>query len=491
LSVKPFRVLLTNVTLATRTGTETALRDLALGLKAAGHEPMVYSPELGEIAEEIRSEGIPTFSRLPDVPVEPDIDIVHGNHHVETVEAVLRFPQARALFVCHDRRAHMSVPPRMGRILRYVAVDYHCLERLTDQYGIPEHLTRVIYNAVDTRRFVPRPPLPRSPRRALIFSNYAGPGPYVDAVRDACARLNLPLDVIGSGIGNSSSVPEQILCQYDLVFAKARCALEAMAVGAAVVLADTSGLGRLVTSAEVAELRRWNFGARLLRDTLEADAVARQVLRYDADDAAAVSRYIRDRADVPGAVGRYLDLYEELMNEPVAVDASSRELEEYLRHTAASMAQMELELAEYRRPHRMEALSSAACAELELAIRQCPERAVCGAALDVRVEVVNDSVEEIGSFLPFPVQLSYRWFREGRDEPVVAEGLRTALQPSVPARGKAAYWMKIAAPAAPGRYRLRLTLVQEYVRWLDELPSFQSAEAVIVVASPPAVRGAI
>jgi hypothetical protein len=41
------RILIVNVTLASRTGTETALRDLALGLKTTGHKPMMYSPELG------------------------------------------------------------------------------------------------------------------------------------------------------------------------------------------------------------------------------------------------------------------------------------------------------------------------------------------------------------------------------------------------------------------------------------------------------------
>ena len=156
------RILIVNVTLASRTGTETALRDLALGLKATGHRPMVYSPELGEIADEIRASGIPVFSQLEDLSEEPDI--VHGNHHVQTVEALLKFRNARGLFVCHDRRAHMSAPPRLGRILRYVAVDYNCLERLTEEYGIPQHLTRVIYNSVDTSRFLPRPPLPAHPQ---------------------------------------------------------------------------------------------------------------------------------------------------------------------------------------------------------------------------------------------------------------------------------------------------------------------------------------
>ncbi len=487
MTFKPYKILLTNLTLASRTGTETALRDLAFGFKAAGHEPMVYSPVLGEIADEIRVRGIPVISQLRDAPEEPDI--VHGNHHVETVEAVLQFRQARCLFVCHDRRAHMSAPPRMGRILRYVAVDYHCLERLTEQYGIPEPLTRVIYNSVDTGRFAPRPPLPRQPQRALVFSNYAVPGPYLDAVRDACARLNLPLDVVGSGSGNSSSVPEDVLRRYDLVFAKARCALEAMAVGAAVVLADTSGVGPLVTSAEVAELRRWNFGARLLRDAPDPVTIARQVQRYDADDAAAVSRHIRARADLPGAVERYLHLYEELMKEPLAATAIAEDLDEYLRHTATRMAQMELELAEYRRPQRMHALPDGVCARLRLAIRQCPESAVCGSTADVRVEVENGSREEIGSFPPFPVQLSYRWFRDGADEPVAGEGLRTALQPPVPAGGTAEYWMRIAAPADPGRYRLRVTLVQEFVRWLDELPFFPAAEAAVVVDPSLAVQG--
>ena len=134
-----------------------------------------------------------------------------------------------------------------------------------------------------------------------MFSNYAGPGTYLDAVQQACALLNLPVDVLGSIAGNSASAPELILGGYDLVFAKARCALEAMAVGAAVVLCDTPGLGPLVTSAEVAELRPWNFGARLLREPLDPEGIVRQVQRYDAADASAVSRYIREQADLSTA----------------------------------------------------------------------------------------------------------------------------------------------------------------------------------------------
>ena len=477
------RVLIVNVTLASRTGTETALRDLALGLGMAGHRPMVYSPEPGEIADEIRASGVPVFPDLEDLPEEPDV--VHGNHHVQTVEALLKFRNARGVFVCHDRRAHMSAPPRLSRILRYVAVDYNCLERLIEEYGIPQYLTRVIYNSVDTSRFLPRPPLPSHPQRALVFSNYAGPGPYLDAVRQGCALLNLPVDVLGSLAGNSATAPELIIGGYDLVFAKARCALEAMAVGAAVVLGDTPGLGPLVTRAEVEALRRWNFGARVLRQPLDSAGIVRQVQRYDAADASAVSRYIREHAGLSTALEHYLQLYDEIMNEPLPPPTTvGRELDEYLRNTATRMAQMEIELAQYRQPDRMHALPDAAVAQLRLSIQTCPESVVCGRTAAVRVGLENGSSEEIGSFPPFPVQLAYRWLTDDDHEVAGPEALRTPLKPSVRPHETASYVMTIAAPDEPGRYRLRVTLVQELVRWLDGLPSRLSAEALLVVVSP-------
>lgn len=478
--MRNLRILIVNVTLASRTGTETALRDLALGFKAIGHEPMVYSPELGEIADEIHAAGIPVVSQLEDLPDEPDI--VHGNHHVQTVEALLKFRQARGLFVCHDRRAHMSAPPRMGRILRYVAVDYNCLERLTEEYGIPQHLTCVIYNSVDTRRFLARPPLPAQPERALVFSNYAGPGTHLDAVQHACARVNLPVDVLGSIAGTSASAPEAILGKYDLIFAKARCALEAMAVGAAVVLCDTSGLGPLVTSANVAELRPWNFGARLLREPLDPDGIVRQVQRYNAADASAVSGYIREQANLSTALDLYVRLYEELIDEPLPPPTTvARELDEYLRHTATRMAQMEIELEQYRQPHRMDALPDETCAQLRLRIEHCPASIVCGRTAAVRIDMENGSSFEIGSFPPFPVQLSYRWFTDDGHEVAGPEALRTALKPALHPDQSGSYTMTIAAPNEPGRYRLRVTLVQELVRWLDDLPTPVSEEATLLV----------
>ena len=94
----------------------------------------------------------------------------------------------------------------------------------------------------------------------------------------------------------------------------------------------------------------------------------------------------------------------------------------------------------------------------------------------VRVELENGSSWGIGSFPPFPVQLSYRWVTDEGHYVAGPEALRTPLRPTLHPHEKASYAMTIAAPDEPGHYRLRVTLVQELVRWFDGLPSPVSAE---------------
>jgi hypothetical protein len=65
--------------------------------------------------------------------------------------------------------------------------------------------------------------------------------------------------------GRVASRPEHLLLEYDVVFAKGRCALEAMATGAAVIVADEAGLAGPVTTENVERLRRLNFGRRAMQ----------------------------------------------------------------------------------------------------------------------------------------------------------------------------------------------------------------------------------
>src|SRR5947209_19020919 len=118
------RVLLTNTTLASRTGTETYVRDLARALLARGHAPMVYSTDPGELAREIEAATVPVVDDLERVGVQPDV--IHGHHLPETLTALLRFPGVPAIHFCHDWGSWYDAPLFFPRVRRFVAVDDTC-----------------------------------------------------------------------------------------------------------------------------------------------------------------------------------------------------------------------------------------------------------------------------------------------------------------------------------------------------------------------------
>lgn len=312
---KPLRILITNNTLGSRAGSELYVRDLAQALMRRGHLPVAYSSQLGEVAEELRRATVPVIDDLNSLNSPPDV--IHGQHHLDAVTAMLHFPQVPALYICHGWLPWEEIPPVLPAIGRYLAVDDLCLERLLTTPGIAPERCEVLYNFVDLQRFKQRSALPERPRSALIFSNYAAGQPSLEAIRSACQRAGIEkIDVIGAGMGNAAIEPATLLGNYDLVFAKARAAIEAMASGCAVIVADQVGLAGMVDSNNLAELRRLNFGVRSMqRLPLDEDTLLAQINRYDSQDARRVSDWIRQDADMEHVVDRWLQIYTQLIDE--------------------------------------------------------------------------------------------------------------------------------------------------------------------------------
>lgn len=307
------RVLLTNNTLADRSGTELYLRDVALGLLARGHSPIAYSTRLGAVAADLRRATVPVADSLDALGAPPQI--IHGHHHLETTEAALRFPRTPVISFCHGWLPWEEMPAALPNVARHVAVDRTCRDRLVDEHGIAPERVTLLYNFVDLRRFCERAALPALPGRALVFSNLAGRHSHLEAVREACSRRGIAVEVAGA----ASTVlerPEEALGGYDLVFAKARCAMEAMATGCAVVLCDRAGAGPLVTSRDFAALRELNFGIRALQSPVTADALGREIDRFDAADAAQVCRLMRAHGDLERRLDELLAIYEAVLREP-------------------------------------------------------------------------------------------------------------------------------------------------------------------------------
>lgn len=310
------RVLITNNTLAKRAGTELYVRDVATALLARGHSPIAFSPALGDVAAELRARTVPVVDDLSALGEPPDV--IHGHHHFETMIAALWFPSSPVVSFCHGWSPWQEMPPRFPTIRRYVAVDAACRDRVVLEHGIDPACVRIIPNFVDLDRFRPRAPLPEHPTRALVFSNYATETAMIAVVREACARRGIALDVAGQAAGRTTSSPETFLPSFDVVFGKARCALEALAVGAAVVLCDVPGLGPMVTSENFDRLRFMNFGVRTLSRPIEAGSIEAELDRYDSADALRVRQRVRAEAGLQSALDLLLGVYEEAIEEHAA-----------------------------------------------------------------------------------------------------------------------------------------------------------------------------
>lgn len=303
------RVLITNLYLANYSGSEVVVEMLADGLRRAGHAPMVLAPGLGPQAWRMRERGHVVVDRIAALPARPDV--MHLQHTPVALTALAAFPETPAVFACHSAQFEVEAPRPHPQIRRFVAVDDLCRQRCLSR-GVPEERLEVILNAVDLARFVQRPPLPVRPKRALLLTkNHA----HIEAVRAACAEYGIELDELGAAVGRVSDKIEQELLAYDLVFATARMAIEAAAVGCAVIVCDARGFAGLLTSDKLGAWRKLNFGAGLLTRPTTIEALRGALAAYDSGDAARVTTRLRAEESVDGWAARHLALYQRAMEE--------------------------------------------------------------------------------------------------------------------------------------------------------------------------------
>jgi hypothetical protein len=195
------------------------------------------------------------------------------------------------------------------RIARYFAVDVPTRDAVV-RNGIPADRVRIQPNFVDLKRFKMRPPLPSKPRRALVLSNYAHK--HLPIVREACAAVNITVDVCGRDSGKVAARPEELLPNYDIVFAKGRSALEAVTVGNAVIICDRFGVGPMISLKNALQLQSLNGEYQKLYEPLSVEAVAREIANYRPDDAAAVCQLARSVVGLDQAAVAFLRAYEEI-----------------------------------------------------------------------------------------------------------------------------------------------------------------------------------
>ena len=139
-------------------------------------------------------------------------------------------------------------------------------------------------------------------------------------------------------------------------------------------------------------------------------------------------------------------------------------------------------------PYVSEALPGSAC-KVRIEAQNPPPTMPAAAHAMIDVTIRNVGAGILASSPPNPVNLSYRW--QPRDNSPMLEGVRTLLERQIPPGHSLSARMQVRAPVTPGSYQLRITLVQEWVAWFDDLDPANACLLDVIVgemAPPPAAR---
>jgi hypothetical protein len=306
------KLLLTNDELhEVRGGTQVYISDLAVALQGRGHTVAVYAWLRGSVSTALESRGVTVLESPQACAFVPEV--IHGQHHLATMTALCAFPSTPAIYYCHGYGPWQERPPRHPRIARYVGMAEAMRHWLATEAARPPEDVCILPNSVDLGRFHQVRELCQRPRRALLYGNAFIPPSHVSRLQQACNRSGIRLDKLGAPFGNAVTSPEDVLPEYDLVFAIGRSALEAMACGCAVMPCSVRGCGPIVTPESLDSWSRRNFTVPGDVFPMEVKRVEKAIRGFDPGKTGEVTRRVRAQYSFDGTCTQLEALYAEVL----------------------------------------------------------------------------------------------------------------------------------------------------------------------------------
>ena len=107
---------------------------------------------------------------------------------------------------------------------------------------------------------------------------------------------------------------------------------------------------------------------------------------------------------------------------------------------------------------------------IQLRVSNVPTVVAPASEFSVLVHMSNESPSAISSCPPNPIHISYHWLQEDAHGILVFDGERSGIKPPLYSGARRHLNVRVRAPMQTGTFVLRLTLVQELVRWFDNPP---------------------
>jgi hypothetical protein len=246
-------------------GTEVHLLTLAEQLRRLGHEPVLHSPVLGPFTEHVRSRGFTVAERIDALP--DTCDVVFVQDQVVVHDLAARYPDTPLVFrVCGDV-FDFQFPPQVDGLVDLVVALSDRYERLARACAVAAPVARLRV-PIDTDRLVPFGPLRGRPVKAVLLGNY---GERDAVVRAAWEPAGVEVARVGGDV-QSFDVARSV-SDADVVVAKGRAALDAMACGKAVYVLDFLGGDGWVTPERYPALEADNFAGQATSEVAGVESV--------------------------------------------------------------------------------------------------------------------------------------------------------------------------------------------------------------------------
>jgi hypothetical protein len=200
-------------------------------------------------------------------------------------------------------------------ILKYVCTSPRSAWWIARDCGVEKSEVGVVRNFFNPAIFTKtRTPVKR-PRRALVFHNLIEPGgkPF-QALESACRAAGMELDAIGVSFGRTISEPQNVLPDYDVVFAAGRSAIESMACGCAVIPITKTTIGPLITAGNFDAIRDINFCSDANDPQIEPETVIERLRAFEATSTSTVTLRIRSEASLDVSLSVLLNYYDDLLS---------------------------------------------------------------------------------------------------------------------------------------------------------------------------------
>ena len=300
-------ILITNERLDLRAGSDSFIRDLARGLQKLGHYVMAYGSDPRQGRRLVERDSISVATDLERLPVRPDI--IHARHHLDAMTAIAALPGVPVVHHCIGP-AWSTVLPVHPRIHRYIAPATGIANWIARQGPIPRDRIDLVHSAVDPLRLASTARPAASPERLLVYDDQMLPdSPIVPAIKAAADGLGLSVELAGRRLGRVFGNAGTRLPDYDIVFARGRAAIEAIACGCAVVVVSHDRCGEMVDEGNFDRLREADFSVDATRPPTPAERIGEILRGYSAPTTAALAAMVGSRCDFPAYAAAIESVY--------------------------------------------------------------------------------------------------------------------------------------------------------------------------------------